>query len=62
MWFTYAIVAVSVVAYADAFSKGAPDSACKDMIPQHHVPPQKIAAPYTITTSTKVFLSLYADM
>ncbi|KPJ11927.1 hypothetical protein RR48_09864 [Papilio machaon] len=52
--FTYIAVAVAVLAYADGYSVGAPESACKDMIPRHPVPAQKTAAPYKITTSTKV--------
>ncbi|XP_013134056.1 PREDICTED: putative defense protein Hdd11 [Papilio polytes] len=52
-WFTYVAVAIAVLAYADGYSVGAPESACKDMIPRHPVPPQKTAPPYKITTSTK---------
>ncbi|KAI8427609.1 hypothetical protein MSG28_002098 [Choristoneura fumiferana] len=54
MWFTYLVVVVSAVAFADAYSAGAPEGACQDMIPRHPVAPQKSPAPYTITTSTKV--------
>lgn len=31
---------------AYSFSAGAPESACGDMIPQHHVEPQSSEAPY----------------
>ncbi|CAG5056622.1 unnamed protein product [Parnassius apollo] len=46
------MVVVAVLAYAEGYSVGAPESACKDMIPRHPVPPQKSAAPYVITTSS----------
>lgn len=54
MMFAYVFVVVSVLAYTDAYSSGAPENACVDMVPKHPVAPQKSAAPYTITTSTKV--------
>ncbi|XP_047544731.1 putative defense protein Hdd11 [Vanessa atalanta] len=53
MWFPYFAMILVVVAYAEGYSVGAPESACKDMIPRHPVPPQKKASPYIITTSTK---------
>lgn len=61
-WFTYVAVAIAVLAYADGYSVGAPESACKDMIPRHPVPPQKTAPPYKITTSTKVRDFFYKDV
>lgn len=54
MMFSYFITVLSVVAYTQAYSSGAPESACQDMIPRHPVEPQKHPAPYIITTSTKV--------
>ncbi|KAL0848994.1 hypothetical protein ABMA28_013376 [Loxostege sticticalis] len=49
-----AVVLLALVAYAQAYSSGAPEGSCDDMIPRHPVDPQKSKAPYTITTSTKV--------
>lgn len=40
-----------VVAATNAYSSGAPDSACFDMVPQHHVDPQVSTAPYEILLS-----------
>ncbi|CAH2066335.1 unnamed protein product, partial [Iphiclides podalirius] len=54
MWCINIVVVLSVVACVHGYSSGAPESSCKDMIPRHPVPPQKTAAPYTITTSSKV--------
>lgn len=34
------------VAATNAYSSGAPDEACFDMVPQHHVDPQASKAPY----------------
>lgn len=45
---------LALVAYCEAYGDGAPESACKDMIPRHPVDPQKDPAPYFITTDTKV--------
>ncbi|XP_068621395.1 putative defense protein Hdd11 [Battus philenor] len=53
-WFTFVAVAVMAIAFVDGYSVGAPESACKDMIPRHPVPAQKTSPPYTITPSTKV--------
>lgn len=53
MMFSYFITVLSVVAYTQAYSSGAPESACQDMIPRHPVEPRKHPAPYIITTSTK---------
>ncbi|XP_055599319.1 putative defense protein Hdd11 [Uranotaenia lowii] len=36
-----------------SFSAGAPDTACDDMVPQHHTDPQKTPAPYQILLSKK---------
>lgn len=54
MWVSYVVLAVSLVAGTNAFSSGAPESACVDMVPKHPVPAQTTPPPYTITTSTKV--------
>ncbi|XP_045511450.1 putative defense protein Hdd11 [Colias croceus] len=54
MMVTYICLAFALVMGANAYSAGAPESACQDMIPRHPVDPQKRPAPYTITTSTKV--------
>lgn len=44
------MVSINVPA-AWSFSAGAPDGACFDMVPQHHVAAQPLPAPYTIGTS-----------
>lgn len=44
------VVAVAI-ASANAYKSGAPDNACGDMIPQHHVPAQTSPAPYTLTVA-----------
>ncbi|KOB73454.1 Uncharacterized protein OBRU01_10723 [Operophtera brumata] len=51
--FKVLVLTVAVVAYAEAYSSGAPDTACQDMIPRHPVAAQKSPAPYSISTSTK---------
>lgn len=51
---SYVVLAVSLVAAANAYSTGAPESVCQDMVPKHPVPKQTSPPPYTITTSTKV--------
>ncbi|XP_075992059.1 reeler domain-containing lethal (2) 34Fc [Anticarsia gemmatalis] len=53
MWSTYVVLAIALVG-ANAYSSGAPESVCQDMVPKHPVPPQKTPPPYTVTTSTKV--------
>ncbi|PZC83325.1 putative defense protein Hdd11 [Helicoverpa armigera] len=53
MWASYVVLAVSLVAAANAYSTGAPESVCQDMVPKHPVPAQSSPSPYTITTSTK---------
>ncbi|XP_028034065.1 putative defense protein Hdd11 [Bombyx mandarina] len=53
MRFLYAVGVLCVASYANAYSSGAPESACVDMIPKHPVSPQTSTPPYTITTSTK---------
>ncbi|KAG7311689.1 hypothetical protein JYU34_002743 [Plutella xylostella] len=50
-WVAMAAVAAAGV---QGYSSGAPDSACQDMVPRHPVSAQKSAAPYSITTSSKV--------
>ncbi|XP_041970353.1 putative defense protein Hdd11-like [Aricia agestis] len=49
-----AFMVVALAVYAEAYSEGAPTSACKDMIPRHPVEPKKTPAPYIVTTNTKV--------
>lgn len=39
------------VAATNAYSTGAPDEACFDMVPQHHVDPQSSKAPYQVQLS-----------
>lgn len=51
---SYVVLAVSLVAAANAYSTGAPESVCVDMVPKHPVPKQSSPPPYVITTSTKV--------
>ncbi|KAJ8726206.1 hypothetical protein PYW07_000904 [Mythimna separata] len=50
---SYVVLAVALVAAANAYSTGAPESVCNDMIPKHPVPKQTSPPPYTIETSTK---------
>ncbi|XP_050675501.1 putative defense protein Hdd11 [Leptidea sinapis] len=52
--FKYLCVALALALGAEAYSSGAPESACKDMIPRHPVDAQKSPAPYVVTTSSKV--------
>lgn len=47
----YVAVAIAASGAAQAFKSGAPDGACADMIPQHHVPAQTSAAPYTLAVA-----------
>ncbi|KAL4715202.1 hypothetical protein ACJJTC_012249 [Scirpophaga incertulas] len=47
------VVALAASASVSAYSSGAPEGSCVDMVPQHPVAPQKSPPPYTITTSTK---------
>ncbi|XP_045515486.1 putative defense protein Hdd11 isoform X1 [Pieris brassicae] len=54
MIFAKVCLALALLIGADAYSSGAPESACKDMIPRHPVEAQTRPAPYKITTSTKV--------
>lgn len=53
---SYVVLAVSLMAAANAYSTGAPESVCGDMVPKHPVSKQSSPPPYTITTSTKVKL------
>lgn len=48
--FVIALVCTTPSVYS--FSAGAPESACDDMIPQHHVDPQVSEAPYKLHLST----------
>ncbi|KAH9640923.1 hypothetical protein HF086_015618 [Spodoptera exigua] len=50
---SYVVLAVSLVVAANAYSTGAPESVCGDMVPKHPVPPQSTPPPYKITTSTQ---------
>lgn len=45
-----AMVAVQIPA-ALSFSAGAPNVACVDMVPQHHVASQPLPSPYTVSAS-----------
>lgn len=47
------IALVCVIPSAYSYSKGAPEGACGDMIPQHHVEPQPSEAPYKLLLSSK---------
>lgn len=52
----YVIVLAVFVAtpmLVSAFSGGAPKDACGDMVPQHHVDPQKGKSPYSLLVSKK---------
>ncbi|XP_062545744.1 putative defense protein Hdd11-like [Armigeres subalbatus] len=56
MAYRYACVFLTVALCATpalSFSAGAPNTACGDMIPQHHTDPQKSAAPYKILLDKK---------
>ncbi|XP_049869367.1 putative defense protein Hdd11 [Pectinophora gossypiella] len=57
MWCKYVVVALAMAVCAEAYSSGAPESACVDMIPRHPVSPQQTPAPYIITTSAKTVKS-----
>lgn len=46
------IALICAVPSAYSYSSGAPESACKDMVPQHPVDPQPSAAPYKLNLST----------
>lgn len=48
----FVIVAlIYIVPSAYSYSSGAPDTACGDMVPQHHVEPQMSEPPYKLTLS-----------
>ncbi|CAH2104874.1 unnamed protein product [Euphydryas editha] len=53
MWLPYIATILAVVACAQGYSAGAPESACKHMTPGHPASPQESIAPYVVTTSTK---------
>ncbi|KAJ6649690.1 putative defense protein Hdd11-like [Pseudolycoriella hygida] len=44
-------ICLTTIAAANAFSAGAPDLACFDMVPQHHVDPQSSKSPYLVKLS-----------
>jgi hypothetical protein len=46
------VVLFAVVAVAAAYSKGAPEGACGDMLPQHGKPAQTSPFPYDISLSS----------
>lgn len=48
-----AIALICVIPSAWSYSAGAPEEACGDMIPKHHVAPQSSKAPYKLLLSTK---------
>ncbi|CAH1645074.1 unnamed protein product [Spodoptera littoralis] len=50
---SYVVLAASLVVAANAYSSGAPESVCGDMVPKHPVPRQSSPPPYKITTSTQ---------
>lgn len=45
------LAAIAVIPAALCYSAGAPADACENMTPQHHVDPQKSAAPYILEVS-----------
>lgn len=45
------LVCLMAVTATNAYSSGAPDGACFDMVPQHHVDPQATKAPYQVHLS-----------
>ncbi|KAG4066395.1 hypothetical protein HA402_007031 [Bradysia odoriphaga] len=45
------LLCLTAVVATNAYSAGAPEGACFDMIPQHHVDPQSTNAPYTVSLS-----------
>lgn len=47
------LICLMAVVATNAYSAGAPDGACFDMVPQHHVDPQVSAAPYQVVSSKK---------
>lgn len=47
------LICLMAVAATNAYSTGAPEDACFDMVPQHHVDPQSSKAPYRVLLSKK---------
>lgn len=47
------IALVYAIPSAYSYSAGAPEAACRDMTPQHHVDPQASEAPYNLILSNK---------
>lgn len=45
------IALVCAIPSTYSYSAGAPEAACADMTPQHHVDPQESEAPYKLTLS-----------
>lgn len=45
------LICLMAVVATNAYSSGAPDDACFDMVPQHGVGPQSSAAPYQVSLS-----------
>lgn len=48
----FVIAFVCAIPSAYSYSAGAPEQACGDMIPQHHVDPQESEAPYKLLLSS----------
>ncbi|XP_032530142.2 putative defense protein Hdd11-like isoform X2 [Danaus plexippus] len=54
MFFSFFVTILAVVAYTEGFSHGAPESACRDLMPRHQDhKPQTSPPPYAITTSVR---------
>lgn len=45
--------AALLVALASAYSKGAPEEVCGDMVPQHPGAPMKTPPPYSVTVDKR---------
>lgn len=56
-----AIALVCAIPSAYSYSAGAPEAACRDMIPQHHVDPQNSKAPYSLDLSSRQLKSDGSD-
>ena len=47
------LLLLGVLKTSDGYSSGAPSSACEDMVPQHHTPPQTSPFPYAVVLNKK---------
>ncbi|XP_055304926.1 putative defense protein Hdd11 [Sitodiplosis mosellana] len=47
------IALICAIPSAYSYSAGAPSAACEDMVPQHHVDPQRSTPPYKMLLSSK---------